>query len=232
MVRSVPFRLVSPKGNFVRIDKPLEFDCIQDQLETIHVKFDPNTNSSFEKLLDAFVGKVSTGIETHEQMLLINAPLTGVGRLEKRAGLWHLTPHRQWGGILTSASRSDILSEHRTRSTVIRLLSLTFGLAASCTAGYLIYCYYLRQRRATPRLPDVSTVIDANREPRPDAHAPNNRLQCVICLENEITYSLQPCSHLGLCHSCAQHLQAASPSRQLCPMCRTPIQQYQRIFLP
>jgi hypothetical protein len=160
-------------------------------------------------------------------MLLINIPLTGVGRLEKRSGIWYLIPHEEWGGILTRSSRNEILSDYRTRSNITRILSIIFGIAASCTAIYLIYQYHLKRQRQTNRLPTIAPTIQRNIDDNQ-----NNRLQCVICLENEIIYSLQPCSHLGLCHSCAQILQSRSRGEELCPLCRTPIEAYQRIFLP
>lgn len=161
-------------------------------------------------------------------MLLINNPLTGVGRLEKRSGIWYLIPHEQWGGILTQSSRNDILSDYRTHSNIIRFFSIIFGIAASCTAAYLIYHYYSQRQRQTNRLPPVPPpTVERN-----DGNNQNNRLQCIICLENEIMYSLQPCSHIGLCHTCSQTLQTRNNGQELCPICRTPIQQYQRVFLP
>jgi hypothetical protein len=180
-------------------------------------------------LIGTVFGNVSTGIETKEEMLLINIPLTGVGRLEKRSGVWYLIPHQEWGGILTRSTRNEILSDYRTRSNIIRILSIIFGIAASCTAAYLIYTYYSkRQQQQTNRLPRIAPTIQRNQE---DDNQ-NNRLQCVICLENEVIYSLQPCSHLGLCHTCAQSLQLRNDQQELCPICRTPIQQYQRVYLP
>lgn len=170
----------------------------------------------------------SPGIETKEQMLFIDIPLTGVGRLEKRSGgVWHLAPHEQWGGILTRSSRAEIISEYRSRSNIARVLTICFGLAALGTTAYLLHRYYLKRRRQPNRIPNIvspidTTEIDNNR---------NTRLQCVICLENEIMYSLQPCSHLGLCHTCAQTLQTRSRGEELCPICRTPIEAYQRVFL-
>ncbi len=169
------------------------------------------------------------GIETKEQMLLIDIPLTGVGRLEKRSnGIWYLVPHEQWGGILTRSSRTEIISEYRDRSSLARILCICFGLAAIGTAAYLYYKYSSKRRRQINRLPNIVSPIDTNEID----NNTNTRFRCVICLENEIIYSLQPCSHLGLCHSCAQILQSRSRGEELCPLCRTPIEAYQRVFLP
>lgn len=166
-------------------------------------------------------------------MLLVDLPLTGVGRLEKRSnGIWHLVPHEQWGGILTRSSRAEIISQYRDSASTARILSICFGIAAIGTAGYLLYKYYFkrrpqRRRLGTNRLPNIPPQNNNN-----NTNDTNTRLRCVICLENEIVYSLQPCSHLGLCHSCAQILQSRSRGEELCPLCRTPIEEYQRIFLP
>ncbi|CAF0972599.1 unnamed protein product [Rotaria sordida] len=229
IIRHVPFRLVSPSGNYIRIDTPIKFDSIEDQLEVIHVKFEPNTSSSIQKIVDTFLGDLSAGVETKEQMLLVDAPLTGVGRLEKQSnGIWYLVPHKKWGGILTRSTRAEIVAQYRDRSLIVRVISICFGVAAIGTAAYLLYKYYFKRRQQTNRLPNISPINNTNQT---DNNS-NARLHCVICLENEIVYSLQPCSHLGLCHSCAQTLQSRNRGEELCPLCRTPIQEYQRIFLP
>jgi hypothetical protein len=164
-------------------------------------------------------------------MLLLDLPLTGVGHLEKRSdGIWHLVPHEQWGGILTRSSRAEIVAEYRDRSSLARIVSICFGIAALGTATYFLYRYYSNPRRRirTTRLPRILPDQHSDATDRPA----NTQLRCIICLENEIVYSLQPCSHLGLCHSCAQTLQSRGRREELCPLCRTPIEEYQRVFLP
>ena len=229
-VRSVPFRLATPSGSSIRIDKPLNFDSIQDELDVTHVKFEPNSSSSFHKIVETFLGDVSTGVETKEQMLLIDVPLTGVGRLEKRTGgVWYLIPHDKFGGILTRSSRAEVIAKYRSRSSVTRAFCICFAMAACGTAVYLLYKAYEKRKR---RLMNSRTNIVSPNDVEPIDTNTNARLQCVIRLENEVIYSLQPCSHLGLCHSCAQTLQSRSRGEELCPICRTPIEAYQRVFLP
>ena len=164
-------------------------------------------------------------------MLLIDSVLTGVGHLEKRTdGLWYLVPHEQWGGILTRSSRAEIISEYRSRSSLARIFTICFGIAALGTTAYLLYKYYSKQRRRQ-EINQIPNIVSPNERHEIDNNT-NARLRCIICLENEIIYSLQPCSHLGLCHSCAQILQSRSPGEELCPLCRRHIEGYQRIFLP
>ncbi|CAF1110158.1 unnamed protein product [Adineta steineri] len=233
VTRYVPFRLVSQTGNYVRVDKPLAFTSIEDHLDVTHLKFEPNSSSSIQKIVDTFLGDLSTGIETQEQMLLIDTPLTAVGHLEKQSnGVWCLVPHEQWGGILTRSSRSEIIAEYRDSSSIARILSICFGIAAIGTTTYLLYKYYRYQQRRRPRTNRLPDTLPQNHTHEIDNNNTNTRLRCIICLENEIIYSLQPCSHLGLCHSCAQTLQSRSRGEELCPLCRTPIEEYQRVFLP
>lgn len=172
------------------------------------------------------------GIETKEQMLLVDVALTGVGRLEKRSGgIWHLVPHDKWSGMLTRSSRAELISDYRSRSNLIRILTICFGLATLGTAAYLLYKFYSKQRRRRQLFSRPPNTVSPINQIETDNNR-NTRLQCVICLENEVIYSLQPCSHLGLCHTCAQTLQTRSRGEELCPICRTPIQSYQRVFLP
>lgn len=160
-------------------------------------------------------------------MLLIDVPLTAVGRLEKQSdNVWHLLPHEKWGGILTRASREEIITEYRDRLQICRFLSIFFGLAAGCTAAYLLYRFYRDRKRRLARFPQVPPT-DQTVETNPNLV----RLRCIICLENEVIYSLQPCSHLGLCHFCAERLQSRNQGAELCPICRAPIERYQRVFL-
>lgn len=158
-------------------------------------------------------------------MLLIDTPITGIGTLQKgKTGHWYLVPHKTLGGLLTRSSRAELISEYRSTSSGIRIFMIIFGFAAIGTAAYLSYKYYFKHQRRTSRSTlNEQTVIDNN---------VNARVLCVICSENEVVYSLQPCSHLGLCHTCSQTLQSRSNGEQLCPLCRAPIREYQRIFLP
>ena len=168
------------------------------------------------------------GLETKEEMLLVDTPLTAVGHLEKRSdNVWCLVPHDKWGGFLTRSSREDLVSSYRGRLKMSKILSVVCAIAAGCTAGYLLYRFYRDRRARSARLPPPPPV-----DPTVETDPSRVRLRCIICLENEVLYSLQPCSHLGLCHSCAELLQGRNQGQELCPICRAPIERYQRVFLP
>lgn len=53
----------------------------------------------------------------------------------------------------------------------------------------------------------------------------NEGLVCVICLYAPKSILLRPCNHCCVCHDCAQHI------KNVCPLCRTPVQETLRIFL-
>jgi len=46
---------------------------------------------------------------------------------------------------------------------------------------------------------------------------------CVVCLTERREYAFLPCRHLCVCHQCVRYLEK-------CPLCRTPIQKYMKIF--
>ncbi|CAF1249450.1 unnamed protein product, partial [Didymodactylos carnosus] len=123
VVRQVPMRLTSPSGKYVRIEQPLAFDSITDELEVTHCKFEPYATSGIQAIIQGLFGQVSTGIETKESMLLLDRPLTGVGRLEKRGQHWNLLLNDKYGGILTRLSKKEIIDQHRSSSKVIKFFT-------------------------------------------------------------------------------------------------------------
>ena len=153
--------------------------------------------------------------------MLIDTPLTGIGRLDRSLdGIWRLVPHQRWGGILTRSTRDEVINELRERANTTLFISIALGITAVTITAYFVYRHYFKfHQRRSNRLPTRP----------PTDNSSQNRLSCVICLENEVLYSLQPCSHLGLCHSCAVELQARN---ERCPLCRSPIEQFQRVFFP
>jgi protein neuralized len=51
--------------------------------------------------------------------------------------------------------------------------------------------------------------------------------RCVVCLHAPLEIMLQPCGHFCLCAACAVQLR-----RPQCPMCRGPILDRHRVFMP
>jgi len=51
----------------------------------------------------------------------------------------------------------------------------------------------------------------------------NDENLCVICLSEKREYAFLPCRHLCVCHNCVHYLEK-------CPLCRTPIHNYMKIF--
>lgn len=61
LLRYVPFRLVSPTGDSVRIERPLKFNSIEDHLDLVYQHFEPRNRSTIEQFVDIFVGDLTTG---------------------------------------------------------------------------------------------------------------------------------------------------------------------------
>jgi hypothetical protein len=62
----------------------------------------------------------------------------------------------------------------------------------------------------------------------PAPHPDDAEDQCVVCFDAPKDYALLPCFHMCVCEACASLLtQTRNPS---CPICRTAIQQTNRVF--
>ena len=53
---------------------------------------------------------------------------------------------------------------------------------------------------------------------------------CVICCCETATFAMNPCGHLALCESCTGGMKASRTAG--CPICKTPIENYVRIWKP
>jgi hypothetical protein len=51
---------------------------------------------------------------------------------------------------------------------------------------------------------------------------------CVVCMDEKKTHAAVPCGHLLVCTNCADQLLIHNNND--CPTCRTPVQQYMKIF--
>ena len=53
---------------------------------------------------------------------------------------------------------------------------------------------------------------------------------CVVCCCEAATYAMNPCGHLALCEGCTAGMKASRTAN--CPMCKTKIETYVRIWKP
>eukprot|EP00392_Amoebophrya_sp_AT5.2_P002405 g2410.t1 len=77
--------------------------------------------------------------------------------------------------------------------------------------------------------PPTPTTLDAlHQQPDspPSVSVDVGDRRCVVCLSRETTHAPMPCGHLCLCDKC--HL--APNMQRTCPICRTPIERFVRIF--
>tara|TARA_B100000780_G_scaffold197335_1_gene139396 strand:+ start:32 stop:937 length:906 start_codon:yes stop_codon:yes gene_type:complete len=58
-----------------------------------------------------------------------------------------------------------------------------------------------------------------------------SEVECVICMSETATNAMVPCGHLALCSSCAAGMKAANKKHR-CPMCKSEIQSFLKIFKP
>jgi len=59
------------------------------------------------------------------------------------------------------------------------------------------------------------------------------RTECIVCLNAQVSTVLIPCGHLCVCVGCAALLQQSKrPDAISCPLCRMPVKQMHRVYLP
>ena len=58
------------------------------------------------------------------------------------------------------------------------------------------------------------------------------KTECIVCLNAQVSTVLIPCGHLCLCVACGELLQKSKPESTNCPLCREPVKQMHRVFLP
>ncbi|CAC5362544.1 BIRC7_8 [Mytilus coruscus] len=57
----------------------------------------------------------------------------------------------------------------------------------------------------------------------------NSRLQCKVCLINPLQITIQPCGHFAICGACCSRLKYGN---NRCPICRGPIDNTVRTYVP
>ncbi|CAF1486639.1 unnamed protein product [Didymodactylos carnosus] len=166
-------------------------------------------------------------------MLLINDSLIGIGKLIKNSnGVWHLTVHEKYGGILTRLSKQDIIRSYDTDVTAFKIIFSVFSLLAVGTFAYLVYKGtrdpdYLRAN-GHPEQHPVPQDLRPNAPPSEEPTSVPEHLSCIICLTDKSHYIMQPCGHIGLCAECCNSLQ--NQNQKQCPICRQDIQSFQRVY--
>ncbi|KAG4105300.1 hypothetical protein H8356DRAFT_1634163 [Neocallimastix lanati (nom. inval.)] len=69
----------------------------------------------------------------------------------------------------------------------------------------------------------ASSTTQPNKMVPASSSSSSDESLCVVCLTEKREYAFLPCRHLCVCHHCLHYLEK-------CPLCRTPIQKYMKIF--
>ena len=78
----------------------------------------------------------------------------------------------------------------------------------------------------TPPLSVQPTTCQGEDPTLPSAAPPpcGRGLRCCVCMDGSLTHLALPCSHLCVCDAC--HVRLCD-----CPVCRTPVLQFRRVFI-
>lgn len=64
-----------------------------------------------------------------------------------------------------------------------------------------------------------------------DVISPDYRPQCSVCLLGDAEVVLHPCQHASFCNACATAIVDGLDERRHCPVCRTNVDSFSRIYL-
>ena len=87
--------------------------------------------------------------------------------------------------------------------------------------------YNLRTRDRNHRVIPIIRIRDDDEEKTSEEEDQQQRLICCVCLKNERTHAALPCGHMSSCFTCAKRIRKGQP----CPICRTPVTAWHRIYL-
>lgn len=113
-------------------------------------------------------------------------------------------------------------------------------VGAALGAGAGMVRAHVGRRVPEPSAPARAAVAWLpDEELRAIAHtaAASDCVTCAVCLERQISVSLQPCGHACLCGACARQIRHGAGARAtgsappLCPVCRRPATGCHRVFL-
>ena len=87
--------------------------------------------------------------------------------------------------------------------------------------------YRLRARGRNHRVIPVIRIPDDEEEEASEEEEDQKRLVCCVCLKHERTHAALPCGHMSSCFACTKRIKKGKP----CPICRTPVTVWHRIYL-
>lgn len=104
---------------------------------------------------------------------------------------------------------------------------------------------YYHENDENDYMGDSDAYEQQERNNQPQAEPVNNIIAdfvesdlCIVCYGNRRDVLLEPCFHLKFCLSCIETIHERQPSQSnvqaatpKCPLCRTPIQTYRRVYL-
>jgi len=181
-----------------------------------------NEKSVFDRVLQLLFGVVEGPILISHSVLGLSTLLTVVGRLEVLSGgRWMISVDPSLGEFLFLPRRGlqRVLGLYNTSFIWQNLAAMVLAVAAVRALRIdAMLIQYLQLQLAKYR-----DSVDEVSRPGPDAN-----LKCVVCLECSAATVLVPCGHRALCNQCALSLNG--PLHSKCPICRSSVERFVRVF--
>ena len=176
-----------------------------------------NEKSVFDRVLQLLFGVVEGPILITQSVLGISTLLTVVGRLEVLSGgRWMISVDPSLGEFLFLPRRGlhRVLGLYKTSLIWQNLATLVLAVA------------FVRSLRLDSMLIEVLQLQLAKCRDSVELNLfeTGANLKCVVCLERSAATVLVPCGHRALCNQCALSINGK------CPICRSSVERFVRVF--
>ncbi len=183
----------------------------------------PSPPSAWSLLHAVWSGVYEEGPYRLDRALPLGALVTIVAQVTDNAGpTLFLGPIPSVGLFLYSSGVDAVLLSYRVRAGWAGVMSSLMGAVAVWSAAKA-----LSMRGITaPR--QASSAGRPSFPPDSPAEVPGE--ECVACLEKRACAACVPCGHVCLCGGCAQRLWGTGARVVVCPMCRSSVASFVRVF--
>lgn len=183
----------------------------------------PAPPSAWSVLRAVWSGVYEEGPYRLDRALPLGALVTVVAQVQDGIGpSLFLGPIPSVGLFLYSGGVDAVLLSYRVRAGWAGVLSLGLGAVAVWSAAKAVS---VRSRIAAPPGPAPQRPSFS-----PDSPAEVPGEECVACMEKRACAACVPCGHVALCGGCAQRLWGTGSRAVVCPMCRSSVASFVRVF--
>ena len=234
---NVPMHLLDHNNTKVYVQDFSE--CRQYQLLKQVSNFtEPTDDPMLKKILDNILqSEVVVGYKRVENMLRVGSPVLFCGKVTREfdglKAIFRVSkPQSPYSYQCSGLSYDEFLTMKQLNVRLLKTLTMAVGIGLGILLAYCIIRYYrvayehlIAARQETGLV--VNVPLDVTETMDTETPAPvEGRLVCSICYERQVQLLVKNCNHACLCVTCAPKVKG------LCPICRSQIVRFEKIYFP